>query len=771
MEDQVRMIQTALYNFPPVDKSDFFEKTIKCDFLKKTERVSQETDIESEPSEVTDILPRCCENENQTELLSEVYKAGSTRLLNSSPLAEIRTPMKKNTMLHIAAWYGNDEIVTIVIERAPKLLFTFNTNNDSVLHVAARGGHISTVEKLLASYANEERPDIKMAWSEYTQKLYEIGKYNEKVIMGNLLEFIKLKNVEGNTMLHEAMLCRDKSIGRDKIFKIFKTQDSSENPLSIYCHEYALDLVNHAKQSVLYLAVKNGDNDAVKLILDNCPKDEAKPKGLSPIVAAIMMRNQEMMKIILENKPTWIHSRDKHTRLPLHYAAFIGYREGVDLLLGKCKCCTIKRDKYGYFPIHLASYRGHVEVVKKLLEIEYCPYPTEMLDTLHEHNIFHMAAKKGNHEVIRYLLQSDQIGELDKIYMINQKDKEGNTPLHLAAKSCHPKTVFYLTWDERVDYGLVNQKKQTAFEVVNEISQLDSSSTRQQLTLTALNSAGAKPNFERRQSDSSSSKSEESNESKWKWRKVYSKSYEISPNDSELKWHEVDSKSNETGSNESEWKWHEVGSKSNETGLKSSKSDSKSNETGSESSKSGSKSNESKENFNNTAQYFFLTGSDTQYKDRVQTLILVSTLIITASVAACFAVPGEAEGKAHNLYHAMFHFFIFFITISLFSSISATIILFWATLGLTKLVTFTLKIVMPLLGIALISLTLAFMAGLYTVISQLSWLANLFLVMAVIFVVLVILLYIVLFLPSASTRKSMRYISYYPFLFLAWLAE
>ncbi|KAI5440532.1 hypothetical protein KIW84_010135 [Lathyrus oleraceus] len=90
-----------------------------------------------------------------------------------------------------------------------------------------------------------------------------------------------------------------------------------------------------------------------------------------------------------------------------------------------------------------------------------------------------------------------------------------------------------------------------------------------------------------------------------------------------------------------------------------------------------------------------------RYKDRLENLTIVSTLIVTASVASCLAIPGEADGAVHNLKHAMFQFFIIFITISLFSSISATIILFWATLGLTELVTFTLKIVMPLLGIAL----------------------------------------------------------------------
>jgi len=249
------------YNRPQPEKKIFFDDISQDEAILP----SEETDIEIEPSEVTNLIhPSSNDKENQIdELLNKVYRAGPTRSLSyDSLLIEIKTPTQNN-VLHIAAHNGNDKIVSLVVEHAPKLLSESNKNLESVLHIAARAGHISIVEKLL-----------------------EAAKSNGK----DLLEFVAQKNVKGNTMFHEAMLCRNKKrIGGDKIFKaceLYKTGDSSSK-----WNEIAFVNVNNAKQSVLYLAVDSEDKEAVRVIMENCP-DNVTPKGLSPVVAAIMKKNQ-----------------------------------------------------------------------------------------------------------------------------------------------------------------------------------------------------------------------------------------------------------------------------------------------------------------------------------------------------------------------------------------------------------------------------------------------------------------------------------------------
>ncbi|KAK7300411.1 hypothetical protein RJT34_11255 [Clitoria ternatea] len=687
------------FEFPAAHGRTFVDKDAKMKIERGLKGVNVGRKIDVEPGYFLDNGRR---ESPELDYLADVYNRmvrGASTAITTMELREFKTPMG-DTLMHAAARFGNDVVVDEILQHAPDLLLWHNSNRDTPLHTAARAGHILTLNKMLLFVLNTHGKDA-------------------------LSSFILKTNKQGNTMLHEAIVGGIAT----QIFQLVEEYDNQgDYSLSRFCYNtLALTVANNAYQSVLYLAVQAGHKETVMRILDKC-HESALPMGYSPLVSAILNRDQDMLKLILERKADWVHVEDGHRRVALHYAALKGYHEGVVHLLGQCKSCTIRRDLYGCFPIHLASHGGHLEVFKMLLD--YCLDPIEMRDNFGR-NILHVAAERGKHKVVSYILQISsntmptgssfecgkgrfilmllngefllrwfyglpppaqiqahyRVSELSK--MINQKDKDGNTPLHLATMGRHPKTVYTLTWDQRVDLTLLNQKGETALNIVIARSESNKGTfnLQERLIWTALKSAGTKP-----------------------------------------------------------------------SSVKISQSNSEPNEEGQE--KKASDDNERK-----------VASSTEPFKDRVETLIVVSTLIITASVAACLSVPGEADGAANNLDLAMFKVFSFSITISLFTSVGTTIILIWTKLGSIELLAYALKLAMPLLGIALTSLCIAFLAGVYTVICNVRWLATTFVVMTVILIVIVVFLFTLLFLPSASTRKPLRYISYYPFLFLASLAE
>ncbi|XP_017423429.1 protein ACCELERATED CELL DEATH 6-like [Vigna angularis] len=383
----------------------------------------------------------------------------------------------------------------------------------------------------------------------------------------------------------------------------------------------------------------------------------------------------DILQEIVNKKKDWIHVKDHKGRNALHHAASIGYLHGVQLLLKSCVTCHMERDNDGLFPLHLASACGHTKVVKKLLEI--CPNPKEIVDEKGR-NIVHIAAIMGQSNVITYLLQNAK----DEVKgMINGKDYDGNTPLHLAASYCHPKVVQVLTWDKRVDLHWLNNNNQTAFDAFEQFKQEDNPPFPQRLTWCLLKSAGVQR------------------------AKRGLHSVEIpSPCKPEPK---------------------------------------------------------------NTKFY----------KDRINTLMVVSTLITTVAFAAGFTLPGginsstPKEGMAVMLHHMWFKPFIFCITTSMYGGISVTITLIWAQLGDVTLALFALNVATPLLGVTLATLSVAFLAGVHLVISDLSWLATTIMILCVIFILLLLFLYILLWLPSASSNPIMRWISYVPFKILTWLFE
>ncbi|KAM4111071.1 hypothetical protein ACJW30_05G040500 [Castanea mollissima] len=156
-------------------------------------------------------------------------------------------------------------------------------------------------------------------------------------------------------------------------------------------------------------------------------------------------------------------------------------------------------------------------------------------------------------------------------------------------------------------------------------------------------------------------------------------------------------------------------------------------------------------------------------KDRVGTLLLVAALVATVTFAAAFTVPGGYNGSggvATFLEKQMFQVFVICNTIAMYSAIAVVVTLIWAQLGDLNLVIAALKFAVPIFGLALTMVSVAFMVGNYLVLRNLNWLAYLVLIIGSFVHLTLLIVFSPLCFPSSLHRRFLRYILYYPFCLL-----
>ncbi|KAJ0112166.1 hypothetical protein Patl1_02228 [Pistacia atlantica] len=84
-----------------------------------------------------------------------------------------------NSLLHLVASFGNEDLTKLMAGQFPTLIIQTNSHGDTPLHVAARVGMLSTAE-ILVNHEKDLHPDEPRP--------------------------LRMKNNEGNTALHEALL-------------------------------------------------------------------------------------------------------------------------------------------------------------------------------------------------------------------------------------------------------------------------------------------------------------------------------------------------------------------------------------------------------------------------------------------------------------------------------------------------------------------------------------------------------------------------------------
>ncbi|XP_010047519.2 ankyrin repeat-containing protein At5g02620 [Eucalyptus grandis] len=215
-------------------------------------------------------------------------------------------------------------------------------------------------------------------------------------------------------------------------------------------------------------AVQNGDVSAAVDLLDQDPLllDRIIVLGVSdtPLHAASVLGHADLVRELLRRAPRLASEQDSRGNSPLHLAAGKGHGEIVGELLSADPAAASARNLDGRAPIHVAAIKGRVDAVGRMVGAVGAGAAREVTDR--GETALHLAVANGKTEVVRAVVGA--VGGSDRAELVNWKDCDGNSVLHIAVAKKQIETIKFLLAIPGVNINLINKIGSTPLDVLKQ---------------------------------------------------------------------------------------------------------------------------------------------------------------------------------------------------------------------------------------------------------------------------------------------------------------